>query len=191
VHKAVFLDRDGTINRDVPYCRRPEDFELLPTVAEGIRLLNESGFKVVVVTNQSGIARGYFTGAMLQKIHRKMLADLSVKGAFIDAIYYCPHHPDDGCECRKPGTALFHRAEAELDIDLTGSYIIGDKLLDIAAARELKCQAALVPSSEPEMTLVREGRHTGADFTGTDFYSAAAWVAASANILVKGNRRKG
>ena len=185
MHRAVFLDRDGTINRDVPYCRRPEDFELLPTVAKGIRLLNKHGFKLVVVTNQSGIARGYFTEAMLQKIHRKMLADLALKGAFIDAIYYCPHHPDDGCSCRKPGTALFHQAETELDIDLASSYIIGDKLLDITAASGLECKAALVPSSEPEITLVREGRHTVADFIGTDFYSAAAWVAASIDILAK------
>lgn len=185
MHKAVFVDRDGTINRDVPYCSRPEDFELLPTVAEGIRLLNEHGFKVVVVTNQSGIARGYFTEAMLHKIHRKMLADLAVEGAVIDAIYYCPHHPDDGCECRKPGTGLFHRAEAALDIDLAGSYVIGDRLLDVVAAREINCKVALVPGSEPEITLVREGGHTGADFIGTDFYSAAAWIAASADILVK------
>jgi D,D-heptose 1,7-bisphosphate phosphatase len=185
VHKAVFVDRDGTINRDVPYCSRPEDFELLPTVAKGIRLLNEHGFKVVVVTNQSGIARGYFTEAMLHMIHRKMLGDLAGEEAFIDAIYYCPHHPDDGCKCRKPGTGLFHRAEAELNIDLAVSYIIGDKLLDVAAAKELKCKTALVPSSEPELTLAREGRHTGADFIGTDFYSAAAWIAASANILAK------
>lgn len=180
VYKAVFVDRDGTISRDVPYCSCPEDFKLLPTVAEGIRLLNEQGFNVVVVTNQSGIARGYFTEETLTRIHQKMQDDLAKDGAHVDAIYYCPHHPDAGCECRKPNTGLFHKAAAELQIDLAGSYIIGDKLLDVATAKELKCKTVLVPSSEPEISLVREKRfwQIGADFISRDFYTAAAWIVA-------------
>jgi len=116
-NKAVFLDRDGTIAMDVHYCRRPEDFELLPTVPEAISLLNENGFMVVVITNQSGIARGYFTEETLAQIHQKMTGELAKYDARVDAIYYCPHHPDDGCQCRKPKTALFFRAAKELNID--------------------------------------------------------------------------
>ena len=95
--KAVFLDRDGTIAEDVPYCRRVEDFKLLENTPQGIKLLNEHGFKVVVITNQSGIARGYFTEEMLSQIHDKMRRELAKSGARVDAVYYCPHHPDDDC----------------------------------------------------------------------------------------------
>ena len=189
MYKAVFVDRDGTINRDVSYCSRPEDLELLSTVAEGIRLLNEHGFKVVVITNQSGIARGYFTEESLAGIHRKMLDDLAREGAFVDAVYYCPHHPDAGCECRKPNTGLFHKAATELQIDPANSYVIGDKLLDVAAAKKLNCKAVLVPSSEPEISLVREKRgQVGADFISPDFYTAAAWVVAQVGALVNQER---
>src|SRR5512136_3423325 len=102
LQKAVFLDRDGTIAKDVHYCRRVEDFEILPRVPEAIRLLNQEGYKVVVITNQSGIARGYFSEATLSLIHRKMVTTLEGAGARIDAVYVCPHHPDEECDCRKP-----------------------------------------------------------------------------------------
>lgn len=142
--RAVFLDRDGTIARDVPYCHRVEDFELLPTVPEAIKLLNESGFKVVVITNQSGIARDYFTEETLARIHKKMEDELAKSGARLDSIRYCPHHPDDGCECRKPKTALFHQAAAELGIDLSGSFMVGDMQMDINAGKALGCKTVLV-----------------------------------------------
>jgi histidinol-phosphate phosphatase family protein len=143
VHKAVFLDRDGTIARDVPYCSRPEDFELLPGVTEGIRLLNEHGFKVVVITNQSGIARGYFTEEMLARIHDKMQKELAKHGAHVDAIYYCPHHPDDNCECRKPKPKMVLQAARDLDIDLSQSYVIGDGEMDVELARQAGCKAGI------------------------------------------------
>jgi histidinol-phosphate phosphatase family protein len=143
VHKAVFLDRDGTIARDVPYCSRPEDFELLPGVAEGIKLLNEHGFKVVIVTNQSGIARGYFTEEMLDEIHDKMITQLAEHGARADAIYYCPHHPDDNCACRKPKPKMVFQAARDLDIDPSQSYVIGDSEMDIELARRAGCKAGI------------------------------------------------
>ena len=143
MHKAVFLDRDGTIARDVPYCSRPEDFELLPDAAEGIKLLNEHGFKVVIVTNQSGIARGYFTEGILARIHEKMITELAEHGAHIDAIYYCPHHPDDSCECRKPKPKMVLQAVIDLDIDLSQSYIIGDSEMDVELARRAGCKAGI------------------------------------------------
>ena len=142
--RAVFLDRDGTIARDVHYCRRVEDFEVLPTVPQAIRLLNENGFRVVMITNQSGIARGYFTGETLDQIHQKMKAELAKYNAWVDAIYYCPHHPDDGCDCRKPGTALFLSAAKEFDIDLGRSYVVGDMQMDIDAGAALGCKTVAV-----------------------------------------------
>jgi D,D-heptose 1,7-bisphosphate phosphatase len=148
MNRAVFLDRDGTIARDVHYCRRVEDFELLPTVPQAIRLLNENGFKVVVITNQSGLARGYFTEETLEQIHQKMKSELAKHNAWVDAIYYCPHHPDDGCDCRKPKTALFLRAAAELDIDFSRSYVVGDMQMDIDAGKALGCRTILV-SNDP------------------------------------------
>jgi histidinol-phosphate phosphatase family protein len=148
VHKAVFLDRDGTIARDVPYCSRPEDFELLPGAAEGIKLLNEHGFKVVLVTNQSGIARGYFTEEMLARIHDKMKKELARHGGHIDAVYYCPHHPDDNCDCRKPKPKMVLQAARDLDIDLSQSYVIGDAEIDIELARQAGCRAG-IRVSEP------------------------------------------
>lgn len=156
MNRAVFLDRDGTIARDVHYCRRVEDFELLPTVPQAIRLLNENGFRVVVVTNQSGIARGYFTEEILEQIHQKMKDELAKHNARVDAIYYCPHHPDDGCDCRKPKTALFLKAAKELDIDFNRSYVVGDMQMDIDAGKALGCRTILVsndlqsPVSNPQ-----------------------------------------
>jgi len=151
--------------------------------------LNEHGFKVVVVTNQSGIARGYFTEERLAQIHQKMLDDLARKSASLDAVHYCPHHPDARCECRKPNTGLFHKATIALQIDLASSYVIGDKLLDVAAAKRINCKVVLVPSSEPEISLVRQGcfQQIGADLISPDFYTAAAWIVAQAGSLVKGD----
>jgi len=148
-NRAVFIDRDGTIARDVHYCSRPEDFELLPKAAEGVGLLNQRGFKVVVITNQSGIARGYFNEEMLAKIHLKMKEELARWGAFVDAIYYCPHHPDDGCQCRKPKPKLMLQAVSDLDIDLSESYVIGDLDMDIEMGRRVGCKTLLVGDSSP------------------------------------------
>jgi len=97
VRKAVFIDRDDTIAKDVPYCSKPEDLELFKGVADSIKKLNDAGFLVIIITNQSGIARGYFSEGTLNKIHEKMKNDLAKKGAHVDSIYYCPHHPDDSC----------------------------------------------------------------------------------------------
>lgn len=144
VNRAVFIDRDGTIARDVPYCRRPEDFEMFAGVPEAIRELNKRGFKVVVITNQSGVARGYFTEETLGRIHEKMLDDLKRVGARIDGIYYCPHHPDDHCDCRKPATELFKRAARELRIDFSRSYMVGDMAQDVEAGRAIGCSTVFV-----------------------------------------------
>ena len=147
-NKAVFLDRDGTIAKDVHYCSRPEDFELFPNTAKAIRLLNEHGFKVMVVTNQSGIARGYFTEEMLANIHEKMKRELAKEGAWVDAIYYCPHHPEDNCECRKPKPKLVLQAAKDFDIDLGQSFVVGDLQMDIELGRVLGCKTILISKDE-------------------------------------------
>lgn len=182
MNRAVFLDRDGTIARDVHYCSRPEDLELLPTVGEGIRLLNEAEFKVVVITNQSGIARGYFTEEMLGKIHQKMINDLARYGAHIDAIYYCPHHPDEGCECRKPKPKLAYQAIKDLQIDSQQSYVIGDRLMDVQLARAVGCKSVMI-SSDPGRSEL-EDCDILPDYIGSDFESAARWIMQQQSNLV-------
>jgi len=173
--RAVFLDRDGTIARDVQYCRRVEDVELLPTVPQAIKLLQEEGFKVVVITNQSGIARGYFTEETLAQIHQKMAAELEKHGAWVDDIYYCPHHPDDGCECRKPNTALFHKAAKELDIDHSRSFMVGDMQMDVDAGRALGCQTVLVTTGPNAGNDVS----TCPDHVASSLLEAARWIVRS------------
>ena len=174
-NKAVFLDRDGTISRDVPYCSRPEDFELLPRVAEAIKLLNEHDFKVVVVTNQSGVGRGRFTEDMLAKIHHTMVEELAKSGAVIDAIYYCPHHPDDNCECRKPKPAMILQAARDLNIDLRQSYFVGDSDLDIGAGKRAGCLTMLIATTEKKSDTIAE--HSP-DAVSPNLYEAAKWVIA-------------
>lgn len=171
-NRAVFLDRDGTIARDVHYCRRPEDFELLPTVPEAIRLLNANSFKVVVVTNQSGIARGYFTEETLIQIHKKMKDELKKHGAGVDAIYYCPHHPEDGCDCRKPKTALFLKATKKLDINLGLSYVVGDMQMDLDTGKALGCKTVLVTTGSQGANEIIDPP----DYTASSLLEAAQWI---------------
>lgn len=136
--KAVFLDRDGTINRESGYINHPSRLELLPWAAPAIRALNKAGHLVIVVTNQAGVARGYFTEDLLKEVFQKMENDLAAEGAHIDQIYYCPHHPSVGpeeyrkdCPCRKPNSGMLEKACRDFDIDLSASYLIGDRQSDI------------------------------------------------------------
>jgi D-glycero-D-manno-heptose 1,7-bisphosphate phosphatase len=174
LNKGVFIDRDDTISRDVHYCSRPEDFELLPKAAAGIKLLNQEGFKVVVITNQSGIARGYFTEDMLNKIHQKMVDELAKSGANVDAIFFCPHHPDDNCECRKPKPKLAHQAIEQLLIDPQQSFTIGDRLMDVELAKVIGCKSVMIPS-EPGKTELRKSS-ISPDYIASDLVSAAKWI---------------
>lgn len=182
-NEAVFVDRDNTISKDVPYCSRPEDFELLPMAADGIRLLNEHGFKVVIVTNQSGIARGFFTEETLERIHCKMMDELAKEKAHIDGIYYCPHHPDDDCECRKPKPALLLQAANDFNIDLRSSYVIGDSAMDIEMGKMVGCSTILI-NAEPESTHLK----VQSDFTCTNLYAGAQWIISQANT--QGNNKR-
>lgn len=133
---AAFLDRDGTIIEDVAYIARPEDLRVIPGAAAAIARLNAAGVPVVVVTNQSGIARGYFDLAAYELVRTRLDELLAADGARIDASYLCPHHPDftGPCDCRKPGTLLYERAAADLGLDLARSAYIGDRWRDVAPA---------------------------------------------------------
>ena len=137
--RAVFLDRDGTIVEDTGYLHEPAKVKLIPGAPEAIRRLNEAGFLVVVVSNQSGIARGLYTAAEYAAVQRRVNELLLTHEARIDAAYFCPHHPEftGPCECRKPGPKLFREAEAALDIDFTESWWVGDRLSDVEPARRL------------------------------------------------------
>jgi len=175
--RAVFLDRDGVINEEVNYLCRPEDFRLLPRAAAAIRLLRKHGWRVIVVTNQSGVARGYYSEADVAAIHERMRRDLSRAKTQVDGIYFCPHHPDDGCDCRKPGTLLFQRAAADFGLDLTASYYVGDKLTDLLPGQALGGHTILVLTGYGQQErLVAEQQGLEADYVAADLYSAAQWI---------------
>ena len=159
--KAVFLDRDGTINRYVGFLRDIEQFELLPGVAEAIRKINESGYLAIVVTNQPVIARGEVTVPELREIHNKMETLLGQDGAYVDAIYYCPHHPHKGyegeipelkfdCECRKPKAGMLYQAAKDFNIDLAASFMVGDSDNDVQCGINAGCQSVLLTDGEAE-----------------------------------------
>jgi D-glycero-D-manno-heptose 1,7-bisphosphate phosphatase len=148
---AIFLDRDGTIIREVDYLCAVEQVEVLPGVTQALRLLRERGFKLVMVTNQSVIARGGLSEAGLSEIHAALSARLSADGASLDAIYYCPHHPTEGigeflvsCDCRKPNTGMIDRAAHDLDLDPGRSYVVGDQMTDVELARKVGAGAILI-----------------------------------------------
>ena len=157
--KAIFLDRDGTINKYVGFLRNTDDFELIPGVAEAIKAINESGYLAIVVTNQPVIARGEVTYEQLQEIHNKMETLLGKQGAYLDAIYFCPHHPHKGyegevselkieCECRKPKPGMFLKAAEDFNIDLCQSWMVGDGENDIKAGKAAGCSTALIGTTD-------------------------------------------
>lgn len=184
--KVVFLDRDGTINREVTYLYRPEDLEILPGVAQAIRLLREEGFRIVVVTNQAGIARGYYTVQQMHLLHACLNDRLKQEGAWIDHFYYCPHHPVHGigeykqvCHCRKPDTGMFEMAQKEYDIDKTRSYMIGDKRIDVEAGHGYGVCGILVGTgygAEERETGRQRGEEPFYDFYAETLMDAAEFI---------------
>ena len=157
---AVFLDRDGTINVEKDYLYRVEDFEFIPGAAEAIRRLNQAGLLTIVVSNQSGVARGYFTLAQVEELHRHIQLELKKHGAWIDAFYICPHHPTEGagdftreCSCRKGEPGMLLQAADDLDINLSASYMVGDKIADIEAGHNAGCRSLLVRTGYGEQNL--------------------------------------
>lgn len=162
--KAIFLDRDGTINKYVGFLKKPEEFELIDGAAEAIRMINHSGYLCIVISNQPVIARGDCSFEVLQAIHDKMETLLGKEGAFVDAIYYCPHHPDKGfegerpeykldCNCRKPKPGLLLQAAKDWNIDLSQSYMIGDSERDLEAGRNAGCIQAILIEQNSDQAL--------------------------------------
>ncbi|GHV17978.1 hypothetical protein AGMMS49938_18910 [Fibrobacterales bacterium] len=145
-NKAVFLDRDGTINIDNGYVYKREDFKFIKGVPQSIKKLNDAGYKVIVISNQSGIARGFYTAKDVKKLHNHIDAELKKNGAKIDAYYFCPHHPNFNgkCECRKPKIGLIEQAVQDFNIDLSQSYFVGDKKSDEECAKNAGLKAILV-----------------------------------------------
>lgn len=141
---AIFLDRDGTICREVNYLSRPEALELFPFSAEAIRILKEENFLVILITNQSGIGRGFFDEKTLSAIHEKLIFELEKEDARLDAIYFCPHVSEDKCVCRKPMTGMIEQAAKDFEIDLENSWMIGDKAADIETGFNAGTKTALV-----------------------------------------------
>jgi D,D-heptose 1,7-bisphosphate phosphatase len=177
-HKAVFVDRDGTINVDGPYLSDPDKFKMYPGVGNGIKKLKESGFKIIVITNQSGIARGYFTEKDLAEIHAKMKRELKKYEVELDGIYYCPHHPDDNCNCRKPKTGLLDKAIKDHDIVVEKSYMIGDKIHDIEAGKKIGTKGILIPLRDGKDETILEVHQwcCHPDYVACDFEDAVGWV---------------
>ncbi len=141
--RFVFLDRDGTLVRDAGYTHRLEDYALLPGVVEGLRRLSEAGFRLAVVTNQSGIGRGYYDEAGYRAFEEHLEADLHAHGVSIERSYHCPHRPEEGCPCRKPEPGLLHRARRELGAELEESFVIGDGEVDVGLARRAGCRGVV------------------------------------------------
>lgn len=178
---VVFLDRDGTINVDKAYVYKIADFEFLPGAMEALSLLRKAGYRLVIVTNQSGVARGYYSEDDLRTLHDWLVETLAREGIDIAGIYYCPHHPEAAakayrleCSCRKPGLALFYRAASELDIDVDRSIAIGDRTRDLQICRHSGCRGYLLGDDNAELSLPASVRRAA------DLLAAAKDITASA-----------
>lgn len=169
--RAVFLDRDGVLIEDAHYLSDPARLRLIAGAAEAVRELRAAGFLVIVASNQSGVARGYFTKKDLAAVTARLRRELRAAKTRLDAVYYCCHGPDDGCSCRKPGAALLRRAAARFGLDLRRSFLVGDKTSDLGAARAAGCAAVLVKTGKAG----KDGEIPGLkpDWTAEDLAAAA------------------
>ena len=181
--RAVFLDRDGTIIEEVGYLDRPERVEFFPWTIDAIRVLNQAGLAVVLVSNQSGVARGFFTEEVVDAVHKRMADLLAAGGAHIDAYYYCPHHPDgklpqytQKCGCRKPGRGLVDRAVQELGIDPASSFVVGDRWLDVALGRTVGAQSVLVRTGYGASEEEKPIADVAADVVVDNLIAASSWI---------------
>jgi histidinol-phosphate phosphatase family protein len=164
---AVFLDRDGVINEDrADYVKNWGEFRFIRGVRRALGRLREFGFPVVVVTNQSAVNRGLLSLETLNEIHTRMSREVARKGGIISGIYFCPHHPEEGCHCRKPRTGLLRRAARELNLDLSKSFMVGDTLRDLRAGKRAGCRTMLVLTGQGGATLKKLGQASLKDWPG-------------------------
>ncbi|HEB49646.1 MAG TPA: HAD family hydrolase [Desulfobulbus sp.] len=184
---AVFLDRDGTINEQMGYINHISRFRLLPGVGAAIRRLNERDIPVVVVTNQSGLARGYFPDILLRQVHELMHARLADDGAHIDGLYVCPHHPEAReeryrvrCDCRKPGTGLLEQAARDLDLDLGRSFMVGDRWSDLECGARVGATPILVLTGygRGDHAYIGPGKNLQPALVAEDLAAAVDWILA-------------
>jgi D-glycero-D-manno-heptose 1,7-bisphosphate phosphatase len=188
---AVFLDRDGTLIHDASYLSDPRQVKFFGKTAQALRLLREDGFRLFVVTNQSGVARGYFPESSVRKVHAKVQSLLKSKGAGIDGFFYCPHYPGGkvkslgrDCACRKPKTGMVKQAARKFPLDLKKSYMVGDKIDDVLLGKKASLKASVLVrtgygrQSEKEL----KGRKLGKTPVVSDILSAAKWILADRKI---------
>jgi len=192
---GVFLDRDGTINEEVGYVNHVDRFRLLPGAVEAIKELNRAGLMCVVVSNQSGVARGYFPESLVWEVHRMMRSLIEAEGAYLDGVYYCPHHPAEGdppyrkdCPCRKPKIGMLKMASEELGIDLRRSYVVGDRMMDIRLAENAGSKGILVLTGygKGEWEFQRQ-KGPSPNFIARDILEAVQWILED----VRGSTKKG
>ena len=173
MNRAVFLDRDGTINVDKGYLYKKEEFEFIPGVLEGLKLLQDAGFILIIITNQSGVARGYYTEEDLICLNRWMQEYLEERNIIISKIYYCPHLPEAkiekyrvSCNCRKPNTGLFYQAVKDFNIQLDKSYVIGDRLRDCSICRHCNCNGFVIGDTEDNQIIsgIKEHKYANIEY---------------------------
>jgi D-glycero-D-manno-heptose 1,7-bisphosphate phosphatase len=178
IRPAVFLDRDGTIAEEVGYLNHPSRFRMFPFAAAAVRRLHEAGLPVVIVTNQSGVRRGYFPESLVHTVNELMTQQLAAAGARIEAIYYCPHTSADGCNCRKPKTGMLVHAALEHSLDLHRSFVVGDRYRDVELANNAQARSILVRTGygEGELAWHSAKWNVQPDFVAQDLGDAADWI---------------
>ncbi|SDX74664.1 D-glycero-D-manno-heptose 1,7-bisphosphate phosphatase [Acetomicrobium thermoterrenum DSM 13490] len=186
MRSAVFLDRDGTLIEDVGYLSSISQIKVLPRVVDGLKLLKSMGYLLIVVTNQSGVARGFFSEDFVQNVHDILGRLFKDNGVAIDAFYYCPHHPTEGfppynvnCDCRKPKTGMIKRAICEYDIDISNSWVIGDSLVDVQLARNAGCKGILLNRDDDLHSISKES------FCDTSLYEAVKYDLFEGALYIK------
>lgn len=166
--RAVFLDRDNTINYDPGYLSDPASVRLLPGAAEGLRMLQAHGLPLVLISNQAGVGRGYFSEAMLHAVHARLVEVLAAEDIRLHAFYYCLHAPSDACFCRKPAPGMLQQAAREHNFNLPCSFMVGDKPSDVEAGRRAGCRTVLIGGMQNE--------EVNADVLVQDLHAAAVWI---------------
>lgn len=168
--RAVFLDRDGVINEDTGYPHKLEDLVILPGVYEALQKLQKLGFRLFIISNQSGIGRGYYSFEDFERFNNEIIDRLEEFSIKIEETYICPHHPDDKCECRKPAIGNLKKAESDYDISLPDSYVIGDKQSDIDLGKKAGCYTVYITSNR------KDHKPKGADCIANNILNAANWI---------------
>ena len=173
-NEAIFLDRDGTINKEYPYISSVDQIKIPRPSIKGLSLLKSLGFKLFIVTNQSGVARGYFTLEKLHEIHEHLQKTLTQKGISLDEILFCPHHPDEKCTCRKPNGALIEKVQEKYQLNIRRSYMIGDNTCDVELGQKMGLKTILVLTGLGKKTI--KVLQQEPDYVATHLFDAAQWI---------------